>query len=168
MQKSSFSLLWKVILFFSFSHQVGIVANNGELTYEASLKGSHFVQLCDQRDIPLIFLQNTAPEPAHTFSQTKVLQKTFTYMQTFLQRFFKRWIILLVISVKHTCDTQESVIVSTLLQISVFFMEWYLALHTRHLVLLCYLLSFLPRSLHSSKPLVLFPISLRQSPTLTD
>lgn len=115
MQKSSFSLLWKVILFFSsiFSHQVGIVANNGELTYEASLKGSHFVQLCDQRDIPLIFLQNTAPEPAHTFSQTKVLQKTFTYMQTFQQRFFKREIILLVISVKHTCDTQESVIVST-------------------------------------------------------
>uniref|UniRef100_A0A673FY86 methylcrotonoyl-CoA carboxylase n=1 Tax=Sinocyclocheilus rhinocerous TaxID=307959 RepID=A0A673FY86_9TELE len=45
-------------------YQVGIVANNGELTYEASLKGSHFVQLCDQRDIPLIFLQNTAPEPA--------------------------------------------------------------------------------------------------------
>ncbi len=123
MQKSSFSLLWKVILFFSsiFSHQVGIVANNGELTYEASLKGSHFVQLCDQRDIPLIFLQNTAPEPAHTFSQTKVRQKTFTYMQTFQQRFFKREIILLVISVKHTCDTQESVIVSTLLQISVFF-----------------------------------------------
>ncbi|KAG9270822.1 methylcrotonoyl-CoA carboxylase beta chain, mitochondrial-like isoform X1 [Astyanax mexicanus] len=52
-------------------HLVGIVANNGELTYEASLKGSHFVQLCDQRDIPLIFLQNTAPEPAHTFSKNK-------------------------------------------------------------------------------------------------
>ncbi|XP_026125037.1 methylcrotonoyl-CoA carboxylase beta chain, mitochondrial isoform X2 [Carassius auratus] len=57
-------------------HQVGIVANNGELTYEASLKGSHFVQLCDQRDIPLIFLQNTAPEPAHTFSQTKAESNT--------------------------------------------------------------------------------------------
>uniref|UniRef100_A0A673MPY7 Si:ch211-198n5.11 n=1 Tax=Sinocyclocheilus rhinocerous TaxID=307959 RepID=A0A673MPY7_9TELE len=54
-----------------FSHQIGIVANNGELTHEASLKGSHFVQLCDQRDIPLIFLQNTAPEPAHTISQAK-------------------------------------------------------------------------------------------------
>uniref|UniRef100_A0AAR2LQQ1 methylcrotonoyl-CoA carboxylase n=1 Tax=Pygocentrus nattereri TaxID=42514 RepID=A0AAR2LQQ1_PYGNA len=52
-------------------HQVGIVANNGELTYEASLKGSHFVQLCDQRDIPLIFLQNTAPQPVHTLSQAK-------------------------------------------------------------------------------------------------
>ncbi|XP_076860006.1 biotin-dependent 3-methylcrotonyl-coenzyme A carboxylase beta1 subunit isoform X2 [Brachyhypopomus gauderio] len=52
-------------------HQVGIIANNGELTYEASLKGAHFVQLCDQRDIPLIFLQNTAPGPVHTLSQDK-------------------------------------------------------------------------------------------------
>uniref|UniRef100_A0A671QKJ0 methylcrotonoyl-CoA carboxylase n=1 Tax=Sinocyclocheilus anshuiensis TaxID=1608454 RepID=A0A671QKJ0_9TELE len=50
---------------------IGIVANNGELTHEASLKGSHIVQLCDQRDIPLIFMQNTAPEPAHTISQAK-------------------------------------------------------------------------------------------------
>ncbi|KAL2090096.1 hypothetical protein ACEWY4_014784 [Coilia grayii] len=50
---------------------VGIVASNGELTYEASLKGSHFVQLCDQRDIPLVFLQNTAPEPGPTLSAHK-------------------------------------------------------------------------------------------------
>ncbi|XP_048395116.1 methylcrotonoyl-coenzyme A carboxylase 2 [Stegostoma tigrinum] len=42
-------------------HLVGIVANNGELTHNASLKGSHFVQLCDQRDIPIIFVQNTRP-----------------------------------------------------------------------------------------------------------
>uniref|UniRef100_A0A3Q3DBB2 methylcrotonoyl-CoA carboxylase n=1 Tax=Hippocampus comes TaxID=109280 RepID=A0A3Q3DBB2_HIPCM len=41
-------------------HLVGIVANNGELSYQAALKGSHFVQLCDQRDTPLLFLQNTA------------------------------------------------------------------------------------------------------------
>eukprot|EP00924_Labyrinthula_sp_SR-Ha-C_P000729 maker-scaffold_7-snap-gene-2.15-mRNA-1 protein AED:0.23 eAED:0.23 QI:170/1/1/1/0.66/0.5/4/72/539 len=38
--------------------KVGVVANNGILFNEASLKGSHFVQLCDQRDIPLLFLQN--------------------------------------------------------------------------------------------------------------
>ncbi|XP_069794517.1 probable methylcrotonoyl-CoA carboxylase beta chain, mitochondrial isoform X2 [Narcine bancroftii] len=44
-------------------HLVGIVANNGELTHNASLKGSHFVQLCDQRGIPIIFLQNTRPNP---------------------------------------------------------------------------------------------------------
>ncbi|KAI4902167.1 hypothetical protein NFI96_030356 [Prochilodus magdalenae] len=57
-------------------HQVGIIANNGELTYEASLKGSHFIQLCDQRDIPLIFLQNTVPEPVHTASQAKAETNT--------------------------------------------------------------------------------------------
>lgn len=49
-------------------HLVGIVANNGELSYEAALKGCHFVQLCDHRDIPLLFLQNTVPASASTFS----------------------------------------------------------------------------------------------------
>uniref|UniRef100_A0A1A7Z6I9 methylcrotonoyl-CoA carboxylase n=2 Tax=Iconisemion striatum TaxID=60296 RepID=A0A1A7Z6I9_9TELE len=49
-------------------HLVGIVANNGVLSYGAALKGSHFVQLCDQRDVPLIFLQNTAPAAALTLS----------------------------------------------------------------------------------------------------
>ncbi|XP_031973549.1 methylcrotonoyl-CoA carboxylase beta chain, mitochondrial-like [Corvus moneduloides] len=45
-------------------HLVGIVANNGELAHDAALKGSHFVQLCGQRGIPILFLQNTAPQPA--------------------------------------------------------------------------------------------------------
>uniref|UniRef100_A0A672YTI6 methylcrotonoyl-CoA carboxylase n=1 Tax=Sphaeramia orbicularis TaxID=375764 RepID=A0A672YTI6_9TELE len=49
-------------------HLVGIVANNGEITYEAALKGSHFVQLCDQRDVPLLFLQNTVPTAPLTLS----------------------------------------------------------------------------------------------------
>src|SRR4051812_221518 len=39
-------------------HPVGIVANNGILFSESALKGAHFVQLCDQRRIPLVFLQN--------------------------------------------------------------------------------------------------------------
>ncbi|MCQ9385361.1 methylcrotonoyl-CoA carboxylase [Brevibacterium sp. 50QC2O2] len=39
-------------------HPVGIVANNGVLFGESALKGAHFIQLCDQRDTPLIFLQN--------------------------------------------------------------------------------------------------------------
>nr|WP_317982623.1 carboxyl transferase domain-containing protein [Nesterenkonia ebinurensis] len=39
-------------------HPVGIVANNGILFSESSLKGSHFIELCDQRGIPLLFLQN--------------------------------------------------------------------------------------------------------------
>tara|TARA_B100001113_G_scaffold79849_2_gene62877 strand:+ start:8168 stop:9778 length:1611 start_codon:yes stop_codon:yes gene_type:complete len=39
-------------------YKVGIVANNGILFSESSLKGAHFVELCGQRGIPLIFLQN--------------------------------------------------------------------------------------------------------------
>ncbi len=39
-------------------HLVGIVANNGVLLSEAALKGAHFVQLCGQRRLPLVFLQN--------------------------------------------------------------------------------------------------------------
>ncbi|ETE71373.1 Methylcrotonoyl-CoA carboxylase beta chain, mitochondrial [Ophiophagus hannah] len=45
---------------------VGIVANNGELTQNASLKGCHFIQLCSQRNIPILFLMNTAPYTAET------------------------------------------------------------------------------------------------------
>jgi 3-methylcrotonyl-CoA carboxylase beta subunit len=39
-------------------HPVGIVANNGVLFSESALKGAHFIQLCDQRAVPLLFLQN--------------------------------------------------------------------------------------------------------------
>ncbi len=37
---------------------VGIVANNGVLFSEAAIKGAHFIELCSQRGIPLVFLQN--------------------------------------------------------------------------------------------------------------
>ncbi|MBW3589730.1 MAG: methylcrotonoyl-CoA carboxylase, partial [Actinobacteria bacterium] len=36
----------------------GIIANNGILFSESALKGAHFIELCDQRRIPLVFLQN--------------------------------------------------------------------------------------------------------------
>ncbi len=39
-------------------HDVGIVANDGILFSESALKGAHFIELCDQRRIPLVFLQN--------------------------------------------------------------------------------------------------------------
>ncbi|WP_259793945.1 carboxyl transferase domain-containing protein [Corynebacterium sanguinis] len=42
-----------------YGHQVGIVANNGILFAESAQKGAHFIELCDQRAIPLVFLQNT-------------------------------------------------------------------------------------------------------------
>jgi 3-methylcrotonyl-CoA carboxylase beta subunit len=41
-----------------WGHPIGIVANNGILFSESSLKGAHFIQLCCQRNIPLLFLQN--------------------------------------------------------------------------------------------------------------
>lgn len=41
-----------------YGHKVGIIANNGILFSSSSLKGAHFVELCTQRQIPLIFLQN--------------------------------------------------------------------------------------------------------------
>jgi len=39
-------------------HPVGIIANAGVLFSESALKGAHFIELCDQRGIPLLFLQN--------------------------------------------------------------------------------------------------------------
>ena len=39
-------------------HPVGIVANNGVLFSESAQKGAHFIQLCDRRAVPLLFLQN--------------------------------------------------------------------------------------------------------------
>ncbi|MEK7388998.1 MAG: carboxyl transferase domain-containing protein [Elusimicrobiota bacterium] len=41
-----------------FGRPVGILANRGILFSEAAVKGAHFIELCDQREVPLLFLQN--------------------------------------------------------------------------------------------------------------
>lgn len=41
-----------------YGHSIGIVANNGILYSESALKATHFIELCCQRNIPLLFLQN--------------------------------------------------------------------------------------------------------------
>ncbi|HEX4191216.1 MAG TPA: carboxyl transferase domain-containing protein [Marmoricola sp.] len=41
-----------------WGHQVGIVANNGILFSASALKGAHFIELCNQRKTPIVFLQN--------------------------------------------------------------------------------------------------------------
>src|SRR5207244_11969539 len=41
-----------------FGYKVGILANNGVLFSESYLKSVHFIELCNQRRIPLVFLQN--------------------------------------------------------------------------------------------------------------
>ncbi len=45
-----------------YGQPVGVVANNGVLFSEAALKGAHFVELCSQRGVPLLFLQNITGE----------------------------------------------------------------------------------------------------------
>ncbi|XP_059148388.1 methylcrotonoyl-CoA carboxylase beta chain, mitochondrial-like [Physella acuta] len=51
-------------------HLVGIIASQGEIMEREASKGAHFVQLCCQRDIPLVFLQNTS-ESSLSQSNTK-------------------------------------------------------------------------------------------------
>jgi 3-methylcrotonyl-CoA carboxylase beta subunit len=41
-------------------HPVGILANNGVLFSQSALKGTHFIELCDRRAVPLLFLQNVS------------------------------------------------------------------------------------------------------------
>merc|ERR1711916_151488 len=41
-----------------YGNPVGVIANNGILFPEASVKGAHFIEICTQRKIPLVFLQN--------------------------------------------------------------------------------------------------------------
>jgi 3-methylcrotonyl-CoA carboxylase beta subunit len=57
-----FKQLYGTTLICGFTHihgyPVGILANNGILFSESALKGAHFVELCCQRKIPLVFLQN--------------------------------------------------------------------------------------------------------------
>jgi 3-methylcrotonyl-CoA carboxylase beta subunit len=57
-----FKALYGTTLLTAFAHidghPVGILANNGILFSESSLKGAHFIELCDRRGIPLLFVQN--------------------------------------------------------------------------------------------------------------
>ncbi len=59
-----FKRLYGATLVTGFAHiwgmPVGIVANNGILFSESAQKGAHFIELCAQRGIPLVFLQNIA------------------------------------------------------------------------------------------------------------
>jgi 3-methylcrotonyl-CoA carboxylase beta subunit len=57
-----FKPLYGATLVCGFAHieglPVGILANNGVLFSESALKGAHFIELCDQRNVPIVFLQN--------------------------------------------------------------------------------------------------------------
>jgi 3-methylcrotonyl-CoA carboxylase beta subunit len=57
-----FKALYGTTIVCGFAHiegfRVGIVANNGVLFSESALKAAHFIELCNQRRVPLVFLQN--------------------------------------------------------------------------------------------------------------
>lgn len=57
-----FKALFGKTLVTGFAHiwgmPVGIIANNGVLFSESAQKAAHFIELCEQRGIPLVFLQN--------------------------------------------------------------------------------------------------------------
>ena len=61
-QFHEFKMRYGKTLVTGFAHihgyPVGIVANNGILFSESALKGAHFIELCNQRNVPLVFLQN--------------------------------------------------------------------------------------------------------------
>src|ERR1700746_237904 len=59
-----FKALYGTTLVTGFAHlggiPIGVIANNGILFSESALKGTHFIELCCQRRVPLLFLQNIA------------------------------------------------------------------------------------------------------------
>ena len=61
-QFDEFKARYGATLVCGFAHvmgiPVGVIANNGVLFSESALKGAHFVELCSQRKVPLLFLQN--------------------------------------------------------------------------------------------------------------
>lgn len=54
-----------------YGKTVAVLGNNGVLFSESALKGAHFVQLCSQRKIPIIFLQNITGEMKCIFSENQ-------------------------------------------------------------------------------------------------
>jgi len=72
---------------------VGIIANNGILFSESALKGSHFVELCCQRGIPLVFLQVSKAMALHLLLKifhspsSAAAASSFTYIFIFILQF---------------------------------------------------------------------------------
>ncbi|POR32544.1 Putative methylcrotonoyl-CoA carboxylase beta chain, mitochondrial [Tolypocladium paradoxum] len=58
-----------------YGHKVGVVANDGILFASSAVKGAHFVELCTQRGLPLVFLQNIAGFMVGTASERDGIAK---------------------------------------------------------------------------------------------
>ena len=68
---------------------MGIVGNQGEVTADAASKGAHFVTLCNERQIPLVFLQNTWPESMDKESGNMTIYLLFSRCHFFFFFFLK-------------------------------------------------------------------------------
>ena len=58
-----------------YGHKVGIIANDGILFASSAVKGAHFIELCTQRGIPLVFLQNISGFMVGTASEREGIAK---------------------------------------------------------------------------------------------
>jgi 3-methylcrotonyl-CoA carboxylase beta subunit len=56
---------------------IGVIANNGILFAESAQKGAHFIQLCNSRHIPMLFLQNITGFHVIIFSCKNLIQRVF-------------------------------------------------------------------------------------------
>nr|XP_054764258.1 methylcrotonoyl-CoA carboxylase beta chain, mitochondrial-like [Lytechinus pictus] len=57
-------------------HLVGIIANDGELSHDAAIKGAHFAELCQHRNIPLIFLQSVSEDESWAEGNYELIAET--------------------------------------------------------------------------------------------
>eukprot|EP00057_Strongylocentrotus_purpuratus_P004442 XP_003728707.1 PREDICTED: methylcrotonoyl-CoA carboxylase beta chain, mitochondrial [Strongylocentrotus purpuratus] len=57
-------------------HLVGITANDGELSHDAATKGAHFAELCQHRNIPLIFLQSVSEDESWAKGDHELMGET--------------------------------------------------------------------------------------------
>lgn len=67
-----------------FGQPVGIIGNNGILFNESALKGAHFIEICTQRNIPLVFLQNITGFMVWIFATSSVTLTKMCSVFTFL------------------------------------------------------------------------------------
>lgn len=65
-----------------YGQLVGIIGNNGVILPESALKGAHFIQLCSQRQIPLVFLQNVTGFMVGSYAEANGIAKNGAKMVT--------------------------------------------------------------------------------------
>lgn len=70
----------QLMIMITCSNLVGVVGSNGALTGDAALKASHFIQLCAQRRVPIVFLQHTTSSSANEEAEAQGSKSSSTSM----------------------------------------------------------------------------------------